>query len=100
MKLITKEIERRLPALYSQEEVDNPRIIMKFFTPWSNWTWYIIEGDKQEDGDWLFFAMVHGIEKELGYVNLEELEGLRGPGGIKIERDKFFGYGHRLNEFK
>ena len=44
--------------------------------------------------------MVHGLEKEIGYFVLSELEGLIGPMGLKIERDKYFGYEHRLNEFK
>lgn len=99
MKLLTKEIEKKLPALYSQEKVSNPKIIMKFFTPWSNWTWYIIEGERQEDGNWQFFGMVHGFEREIGYFTLKQLEEVEVK-GLKIERDKFFGYGHRLNEFK
>jgi len=86
--------------LATQEEVSDPKIIVKFFTPWSNWTWFAYEGEKQKDGNWLFFGMVHGLEKELGYFNLNELEELRGPGGIKIERDKWFGFEHRLSEFK
>jgi len=100
MKLITKEIEKKLPRLYSQEKVANPKIIVKFFTPWSSWSWFAYEGDRQEDGNWLFFGMVHGIEKEIGYFSLKELEGLKSPMGLKIERDKFFGYGHRLSEFR
>ena len=100
MKLMTKEIEKKLPKLYSQGNVSDPKIIVKFFTPWSNWTWFAYEGEKQEDGNWLFFGMVHGLEKETGYFNLNELKELRGPGGIGVERDKWFGYDHRLSEFK
>ena len=101
MKLMTKEIEKRLPELGSQESVPNPKIIVKFFTPWSNWSWFVYEGEKQADGDWLFFGMVYGHEKELGYFRLKQLEGLRGPKmGLRVERDLYFGYGHRLNEFR
>ena len=99
MKLITKEIEKKLPKLYSQERVSNPKIIVKFFHPLSSWTWFVYEGDKQEDGDWLFFGMVHGYEKELGYFALSDLEGVKVK-GLGIERDKWFGYNHRLDEFK
>lgn len=59
MKLMTKEIEKRLPELGSQESVSNPKIIVKFFTPWSNWSWFVYEGERQSDGDWLFFGMVY-----------------------------------------
>lgn len=99
MKLLTKEIEKKLPALYSQEAVSNPKIIVKFFHPLSSWKWYAYEGDRQEDGDWLFFGMVHGYEKEIGYFSLKELEEVE-VRGLGVERDKWFGYDHRLNEFK
>jgi len=100
MKLLTKEIEKKLPKLYSQEHEKNPAIIVKFFCPWNQWTWFSCEGEKQKNGDWLFFGMVHGDDHELGYFLLSELEGVTGPFGLKIERDKYFGDGHRLNEFK
>jgi len=99
MKLITKEIEKKIPALYSQEEVENPKIVVKFFHPLSDWNWYVYEGDRQENGDILFFGLVDGFEKELGYFSLGQLEEIKVK-GLGIERDKFFGYGHRLNEFK
>lgn len=99
MKLITKEIEERLPKLYSQELEVNPIIIVKYFHPLSNWTWYAIEGERQSDGDLMFFGMVDGNEKELGYFNLRQLEEVK-VGGLGIERDMYFGYNHRLNEFR
>ena len=86
MKLMTKEVESRIPALYSQEKNTNPTVQAKFFTPWSNWTWYVLEG-KKENGDWLFFGYVVGQDKELGYFTLNELATVRGPAGLKIERD-------------
>lgn len=98
MKLLTKEIEKKLPRLYSQEYEKNPKIIVKFFHPLSNWTWYAYEGERQEDGDWLFFGLVDGDEKELGYFTLKQLEEVK-VRGLGIERDKFFGYDHRLSEF-
>lgn len=90
MKMITKEIERRLPALYSQEKNPNPTVVCKFFTPWSNWTWYVTEGQKQPDGDYLFFGFVVGHDAELGYFSLNELMSVRGPAGLKVERDMWF----------
>jgi len=37
--------------------------------------------------DFHFFGLVDGLEKELGYVALSELQGVRGPLGLPIERD-------------
>ena len=86
MELLTNEIRNQLPALYSQEETPDPLIQVKFFTPWSNWTWYAIEFD----GDDTFFGLVKGFEEELGYFSLSELESISGPTGLKIERDLYF----------
>jgi len=98
MKLMTKEIEGKLPKLYSQEKVSNPKIIVKFFHPLSSWNWYVTEGDRQEDGDILFFGLVDGHEKELGYFTLRQLEEIKVK-GLGIERDLYFGE-HFINEFR
>jgi hypothetical protein len=38
----------------------------------------------------MFFGLVVGLETELGYFTLNELESVRGPMGLKIERDRHF----------
>ena len=86
MQLLTKEITTKLPALYTQENEEDPMVICKFFAVWSNWTWYGIEFD----GEDLFFGYVSGHEAELGYFRLSELQGLKGPMGLGIERDLYF----------
>ena len=92
MKLLTQKIKKRLPKLYETENVplEEKTVHAKLFTPDSSWTWYVLEGQEQEDGDFLMFAWVIGLERELGYVSLRELEGIRGPLGLPIERDLFF----------
>lgn len=96
MKLLTQELAKTLPKLYSQEKVEDPLVMIKFFTPDSNWTWYVIEGQPEsyenasEIEDWRFFGLVDGLEEELGYFMLSELESARGPLGLKIERDTSF----------
>jgi hypothetical protein len=37
--------------------------------------------------DFHFFGLVDGHCKELGYFSLSDLEGVRGPMGLPIERD-------------
>ena len=93
MKLITKEIEKRLNAapLYSTEGKAEKKVICKFFNPYGAGTWYVFEAEKQEDGDWLFFGLVETQCTELGYFTLSQLESVRiGWFGGKIERDKYF----------
>ena len=89
MKLLTAELRKQIPALYSQEKADTVLAHAKFFCPWSNWTWFATEGSEQ-DGDFLFFGYVIGHEEEWGYFLLSELEEVRGPGGLTIERDLYF----------
>jgi len=89
MKLLTAELRGRLPGLYSQEGNRDPIVHLKFFTPDSNWTWFVTEGS--EDGeDFRFFGYVIGLEEEWGYFMLSELESVRGPLGLAIERDLYF----------
>lgn len=94
MKLITKQIEKAIAKypLYSQEgKGEDSKVITKFFTPWSIFSWYVLEAEKQEGGDYLFFGYVIGHEKEYGYFRLSDLMSIRGPWGLGIERDIYFG---------
>ena len=92
MKLLTAELRSQIPPLYSQEKNPDATIHLKLFCPWSNWTWFASEGSEQE-GDFLFFGYVIGHEEEWGYFLLSELESVRGPGGLAIERDLYFNPG-------
>jgi len=93
MKLITKAIEKQLEKnpLYSGEDIplEDKKILVKFFTPWSNWTWFVTEAERLEDDDWRFFGLVHGFEKEWGYFMFSELKSIVGPAGLRIERDAY-----------
>lgn len=99
MKLMTKEIERKLPALGSQESkpASEVPVVFKLFNPYGSGTWYIIEGDREGDedgndcGDWLFFGLCVIQEAELGYVALSDLTSLKKFGRPQIERDLHFG---------
>ena len=93
MKLMTQEIEKKLPSLYSQEEVSDPIVNLKYFTPDAGWTWLILEGSQQEDGDWLFFSKVISHicpDGELGYVLLSQLKEVRGSLNLPVERDLYW----------
>ena len=84
MKLLTEEIRKQLPPLYSQEKLAGKAVAyVKFFTPDSNWTFWATEFD----GEDLFFGLVEGFCKEFGYFSLSELESIRGPYGLAVERD-------------
>ena len=88
MKLLTQELREHLPPLYSQEHVEDPMVICKFFHPLSTMTWYAIEGSPEED-DFIFFGWVHSDQPELGYFSLNEMQEVQVM-GLGIERDLHF----------
>lgn len=73
--------------LYSQENEADPVAVVKFFDPCGSWTWFATEYDPATR---TFFGLVKGFEEELGYFSLDELESVKGPLGIGIERDLYF----------
>ena len=86
-KLLPKEIQEKLPPLYANEDIGLAALaLVKFFTPDSNWTRYA----REFDGEDIFFGLVSGFAVELGYFSLAELESVRGPLKLPIERDLYF----------
>ena len=94
MKLMTKEIEKKLEKLPigSQHDLKNDdiKIVAKFFFPIGSATWYVAEGSKQENGDWMFWGYVIGDFPEWGYFTLSELEDVGKHFILGVERDKWF----------
>ena len=88
-KLITKEILKKTPALYKTEKIKTRDKIAtaRFFNPCGIGTWYLVEYDPETKGA---FGLCHLHEWELGYFSLDELESLKLPYGLKIERDILF----------
>jgi ribosomal protein S18 acetylase RimI-like enzyme len=70
MKLLTKELLSKIPALYSQENEKDPMDVCKFFLSMTKWTWFATEFDGKDS----FFGYVIGEYPELGYFSLSELE--------------------------
>jgi len=91
MQLLTKELEGRFAQVGSQEEVKDPLVIAKFFDPCGAATWWATEYDPRER---LFFGFVTlGLGEECdewGPFSLDELEAVRGPLGLGIERDMYW----------
>lgn len=85
--LLDETSRETLLPLYSEEERGLDALAqVKFFTPDAQWTWYASEFD----GEDIFFGLVVGLENELGYFSLKELQSVRGPLGLLIERDLHF----------
>lgn len=87
-ELLPKTIRSDIPDLYETEDQSDPICHVKLFTPDSQWSWYIIEFSKDDLNT--CYGYVMGLEHELGYFSLRELESTHGPLGLKIERDISF----------
>lgn len=109
MKLLTKEIAKRFPAIYATDGAapEKKMVVVKFFDPQGAGTWYAFEADALIDAEnerWMplaeavktrtpysdvkFFGYTTGLGcNELGYFLLSQLESFRGGYRLGIERD-------------
>lgn len=83
-QLLANHIEQQ-PLKGTRQERDF-KPVCKLFVPWGAGTWLLTELD--DDG--LAFGLADVGYPELGYVSLDELWGITGPGGLKIEQDTHF----------
>ena len=90
-QLMTKELGVTIPALYANQNVKDYDSVLapaKLFSPYSNWTWFITEWDR-ETGE--CFGLVQGFETELGYFWLDELAEVTVFGAVPaVERDLYW----------
>lgn len=101
-KLITDEQRAQLLAngRQSTENPDfDPQPVVKLFTPDAPATWLLTEIDPDDE------ERAHGLcdlgqgFPELGWVNLSELEALRGPLGLPVECDLYFKAGKSISAY-
>ena len=90
MKLLTKELVERFNNVGSQEEVKDPLVITKFFNPTGAGTWYATEYNPETKMFFGYVSIFGDWNDEWGYFSLVELESLKGPFGLGIERDLYF----------
>ncbi|MEW9616055.1 DUF2958 domain-containing protein [Shinella sp. S4-D37] len=88
MKLLTPELRIALLANnLAARDADHVPVV-KLFVPWSNATWLLTE--MEPDGRCFGLCDLGLGEPELGYVSVEELESIRGPAGLTVERDLYW----------
>ena len=98
MQLLTEEI-KKLFTKYGPRSQDgkggDALVIVKYFNPVGAGTWLIIEGEKLPNGDYMLFGLCNLFEWEWGYVSLSELQNLRLPFNMSIEREITIGAGKK-----
>lgn len=86
MKLLTKELLRKLPPLGSQRDNPDPVAVVKFFFPWGSDSWYGVEFNNIDR----FYGYVARDYPCMGEFLLSELTDAKVPWGLTIERDMYF----------
>lgn len=84
MKLFTKEIMTKLESAGHQ----NMRPICKLFVPWGAATWLVTS--VEDEILYGYGDLGVGIVEWGGLFSIQEIESLRGPFGLKVERDLHF----------
>lgn len=88
MKLMTTELLQRFKTVGNQYEPKDPLFIAKFFNPAGSQTWYASSYNPETN---ICDGYVTGMfVDEWGSFSLTELESLRLPFGLGIERDIHF----------
>lgn len=92
MKLLTKELLKKIPSFEKNENIpfDEQIVMVKLFNPCGPQTWYIVAFDSKTNICFGFVNLGDYEMAELGDFSLTELENLRLPMGLKIERDLWF----------
>tara|TARA_R100000458_G_C8206029_1_gene195030 strand:- start:1 stop:306 length:306 start_codon:yes stop_codon:yes gene_type:complete len=90
MKLFTKAQREKLIRNHTenegQEQTTEHKVVVKLFNPVGIGTWYLTELNPYTN---VAFGLADLHEKEICYVDIDELENLKLPMGLKIERDRY-----------
>jgi Protein of unknown function (DUF2958) len=89
MEPLPDELREKIPKLYRTREETDPMAWVKFFSPFFNWRWYIIECEQVDRVPIFYGWMVHTAEPR-GRLIRSDLASMRAYFGIVIERDTDF----------
>lgn len=88
MKLMTKTLAKKIPALYEQDGKGDDAIVYAHWFSLTGWDWYCTEYDPEQR---LCFGLVKGLADELGYWTIGQLEEVNEGRPFQIiERDMYW----------
>ena len=86
---MTKELEAQFAKVGSQDGVKDPIVIAKFFNPAGMGTWLATEYDPKDKIFFGYVSLFNDYNNEWGSFSLEELESVKLPFRLGIERDLY-----------
>ena len=87
MKLMTKAIKKQAEKQYELGSDMNQKVVAKYFNPAGTGTWYLMNTEPGSDYAW---GIVDLFAVEMGSFRISELESIKLPFGLGIERDLLF----------
>ena len=87
MKLMTKEIQEKAEKQYDLGSDMEQIVVAKHFDAMGGWKWFLMNKKKDDSYCW---GIVKGHEVEMGSFSIDELENIKLPFGMGIERDTLF----------
>ena len=71
--------------------------VCKLFLPWAAATWLLTE--MSDDGLAFGLSDLGFGSPELGYISMDEIYSVQGPGGLRVEQDLHWTAKHSLSEY-
>ena len=92
MKLLTKTLIKQIPTLdeTAEQGIDESFAYVKIFNPMGNHQWFITAYDPEQNLAFGYVNLNDPQMAELGYISMQELEEIKLPFGMKLERDRGF----------
>ena len=92
MKLLAKALIKQMPTLDESAslKIEEQFAYVKIFNPMGSQTWYLTSYSEDEHLAFGFVNLGDPQMAELGYISMQELEEIRLPFGLKLERDLGF----------
>jgi hypothetical protein len=84
---------------YKNDPSFDPAPVVKLFTPWTDCTWLLTDLDTDDDDIASGLCDLGFREPELGSVRLSEIKSIRGPAGLRVERDLHFVAKKTISEY-
>lgn len=88
--------QEQLPLEGTRRERDFEPVC-KLFLPWGSATWLLTEMD--DEGLAFGLSDLGFGTPELGYISLDEIYAVKGPGGLRVEQDRHWTAKHTLSKY-
>ena len=102
MELLTQDQREKMlknGRSYKSDPSFDPMPVVKLFTPWTGCTWLLTDLDTDDHDVASGLCDLGFGEPEIGSVRISEIASIRGPAGLRVERDLHFVATKSISEY-